>query len=336
MGQSLLIFKMGSQVIVAAALATLFSLILPGKCGEFTINHAPDVLKFGKGSYNLLKTSQLDDVLAASLGYTPKSSSSWKGLTVSSPFGHPSAALVLAVHGGGARVAQEGITYGLEEDQTLEDIFHDLKETVHGRSLRPTQFKHFSTYDSLAQASVKDLPEFVHLKEDVEPDSTFLREMVTLPQIAEKIEKSNISAENEQDILFLEIHSLAELVKEYGINSQQVAEAGNMLRTQLEKVSMRMRTLYDDSIVVMTTMIDQQEKLLRNTRSILGVSESGGEYNLAVEYSDNYPAIFNILLWGSIVLSLAILATSVSMATMDPGRDSIIYRMTNPRMKKDQ
>ncbi|CAL4085033.1 unnamed protein product, partial [Meganyctiphanes norvegica] len=303
-------------------------------CGEFTVNYAPHTLKFGKSGYNSLKTSQLDDVLAASLGYTPKSSS-WKGLTISSPFGHPTAALVMAVHGGGARVAQEGATYGLDEDIALEDIYHDLKETVHGRSLRPTQFKHFSTYDSFGETSLNGLPDLVHLKADKEPDTTFLREMVTLPQITEELEKSNISAENEQDIVFLEIHSLAELVKEYGINSQQVAEAGNMLRSQLEKVSVRMRNLYGDSIIVMTTMIDQQEQPAPNTRSILQSSESGGDYNLAVEYSENYPAIFNIVLWGSIVLSLSILAISVSMATMDPGRDSIIYRMTNPRMKKD-
>jgi len=326
---------MASQVIRLAFASALFSLILPGQCGEFTVNYAPHTLRFGKAGYTNLKTSQLDDLLAASLGYTPKSSK-WNGLTVSSPFGHPTAALVLAVHGGGARVAQEGTTYGLDEDITLETIYHDLKETVHGRSLRPTQFKHFSTYDSYGETSLSDLPELVHMKADKEPDSTFLREMVTLPQIVEKIEKSNMSAaENEQDIFFLEIHSLAELVKEYGINSQQVAEAGNMLRSQLEKVSLRMRNLYSDSIIVMTTMIDQVEQP-SSTRSILQSAESGGDYNLAVEYSENYPAIFNIVLWGSIVLSLSILAISVSMATMDPGRDSIIYRMTNPRMKKDQ
>lgn len=59
------------------------------------------------------------------------------------------------------------------------------------------------------------------------------------------------------------------------------------------------------------------------------------DYNLATQYTSDYPAIFNIVLWLSIILLLAVLATSVAMATMDPGRDSIIYRMTNPRMKKD-
>ena len=60
------------------------------------------------------------------------------------------------------------------------------------------------------------------------------------------------------------------------------------------------------------------------------------DLNLAKEYDVDYPAIFNIILFMSIVLSIAVLATSVATAYMDPGRDSIIYRMTNPRMKKDQ
>lgn len=57
--------------------------------------------------------------------------------------------------------------------------------------------------------------------------------------------------------------------------------------------------------------------------------------NLNKDYSSDYPAIFNIILWLSIVLALSILAISLAMWNMDPGRDSIIYRMTTMRMKKD-
>lgn len=60
------------------------------------------------------------------------------------------------------------------------------------------------------------------------------------------------------------------------------------------------------------------------------------DHNLAPDYGEDYPVIFNIIVILSLILIIAIIATSVSMAFMDPGRDSIIYRMTNPRMKKDQ
>lgn len=57
--------------------------------------------------------------------------------------------------------------------------------------------------------------------------------------------------------------------------------------------------------------------------------------NLAEVYSDNYPVIFNIILWFGVAFVFSLLAVSVFIADMDPGRDSIIYRMTSTRMKKD-
>jgi len=57
--------------------------------------------------------------------------------------------------------------------------------------------------------------------------------------------------------------------------------------------------------------------------------------NLAPEYSEDYPIIFNIWLWLVIVLVLSIYAVCVIMWYMDPGRDSIIYRMTSQRIKTD-
>jgi len=57
--------------------------------------------------------------------------------------------------------------------------------------------------------------------------------------------------------------------------------------------------------------------------------------NLATKYNSNYPVIFNIILWFSVVLVFSLLAISIVIGTMDPGRDSIIYRMTSTRMKKD-
>lgn len=60
-----------------------------------------------------------------------------------------------------------------------------------------------------------------------------------------------------------------------------------------------------------------------------------GNLNLAAEYSPDYPAVFNIILFLVITLSVIVLAASAATGYMDPGRDSIIYRMTNPKMKKD-
>lgn len=57
--------------------------------------------------------------------------------------------------------------------------------------------------------------------------------------------------------------------------------------------------------------------------------------NLADDYDEDFPVIFNIMLWFSIALIFALISICMVIANMDPGRDSIIYRMTSTRMKKD-
>ncbi|XP_011503147.1 PREDICTED: renin receptor [Ceratosolen solmsi marchali] len=59
------------------------------------------------------------------------------------------------------------------------------------------------------------------------------------------------------------------------------------------------------------------------------------DLNIANVYSEDYPVIFNIILWFGVVFFFSLLAICFTIAEMDPGRDSIIYRMTSNRMKKD-
>lgn len=59
------------------------------------------------------------------------------------------------------------------------------------------------------------------------------------------------------------------------------------------------------------------------------------DLNLAGSYSEDYPVIFNIILWFGVLIVFSTLAITYAIATMDPGRDSIIYRMTSTRIKKD-
>lgn len=58
--------------------------------------------------------------------------------------------------------------------------------------------------------------------------------------------------------------------------------------------------------------------------------------NEALFYSDQYPAMFNLLFWTSLILGLAIFGISYAMWNMDPGLDTVIYRMTSQRIKKEQ
>ncbi|XP_043518876.1 ATPase H(+)-transporting accessory protein 2 isoform X1 [Frieseomelitta varia] len=71
-------------------------------------------------------------------------------------------------------------------------------------------------------------------------------------------------------------------------------------------------------------------------KTYLDIQSIGQEkLNLAKTYSENYPVIFNILLWFGVFYVFSLIAICIAISQMDPGRDSIIYRMTSNRMKKD-
>ncbi|KZC09382.1 Renin receptor [Dufourea novaeangliae] len=69
-----------------------------------------------------------------------------------------------------------------------------------------------------------------------------------------------------------------------------------------------------------------------NSNTLIGQGEF---QNLAKKYSPNYPIMFNIFLWFGVIFVFSLLAICIAISEMDPGRDSIIYRMTSNRMKKD-
>ena len=57
--------------------------------------------------------------------------------------------------------------------------------------------------------------------------------------------------------------------------------------------------------------------------------------NVSESYDPNYDVMFNIILWMMVVLTVTIIMVSYGMWNMDPGTDSIIYRMTSQRLKRD-
>lgn len=97
----------------------------------------------------------------------------------------------------------------------------------------------------------------------------------------------------------------------------------------------------DDLISSLTVDdVDMGQPLVRKVRQVATTAApstpTAEELNLADDVSEDYPVIFNIILFLAITLILALIAISVALATMDPGRDSLIYRVTSAqRFKKD-
>lgn len=82
---------------------------------------------------------------------------------------------------------------------------------------------------------------------------------------------------------------------------------------------------------------NQEELRTLSRRSLLASKKTGvDKSDLNIDtYDANFAAIFNIWVWLVVVLALALYVISLSMWFMDPGKDSIIYRLTQQRVKAE-
>ncbi|XP_004523085.1 renin receptor [Ceratitis capitata] len=125
---------------------------------------------------------------------------------------------------------------------------------------------------------------------------------------------------------------VSDLVKDDADKKNVISLLVNELDTLQKKVASE--TSQSLLVVVVVHENEKDSSVSRKRRDALPGSKTN-TYNLAAYYDQNYPVIFNIILWFMVALGLSLLAVCYAIADMDPGRDSIIYRMTSTRMKKD-
>lgn len=315
-------------------LSVIFHVFMLGNCGDITVSYSPSSLRFG--SADSLYSSELDDVIAASLGYTPDGLT-WPGLTVTSAFKYPVASVVFGIKTEGFPIKIEGASYELKEDASLMESYNSVSSLIGARAERPVHFEKLNILSLTSHVDVAALPQTSSLSENNPIDMAFLQEMALLSTISDYLKVNSSRADNGQDIFFVNIDSFATLVKEYGADSLQVKEASELLRSSLEQALYRLRSLYDDRVVIFDALLSEERHVRRIREAMFAdVKNDSVSYNLASVYSEDFPVVFNIILILSIILVVAIIGVTAAMGFMDPGRDSIIYRMTNPRMKKDQ
>ncbi|EDL97633.1 ATPase, H+ transporting, lysosomal accessory protein 2, isoform CRA_c [Rattus norvegicus] len=113
---------------------------------------------------------------------------------------------------------------------------------------------------------------------------------------------------------------------------------GSVISYPLENFADDMYSLYGGNAVVeLVTVKSFDTSLVRKSRTILETKQENTQspYNLAYKYNLEYSVVFNLVLWIMTGLALAVIITSYNIWNMDPGYDSIIYRMTNQKIRMD-
>uniref|UniRef100_A0A2K5JEI1 Renin receptor n=2 Tax=Colobinae TaxID=9569 RepID=A0A2K5JEI1_COLAP len=171
-------------------------------------------------------------------------------------------------------------------------------------------------------------------------DLLFLSELQVLHDISSLLSRhKHLAKDHSPDLYSLELAGLDEIGKRYGEDSEQFRDASKILVDALQKFADDMYNLYGGNAVVeLVTVKSFDTSLVRKTRTILETKQAknpASPYNLAYKYNFEYSVVFNMVLWIMIALALAVIITSYNIWNMDPGYDSIIYRMTNQKIRMD-
>ncbi|KPI99933.1 Renin receptor [Papilio xuthus] len=348
-------------------LTLVLSILGANGAGEFSILHSPESLKFTGTSE--VEESLLKEIFSASFGLSVDQNSAWNGLSIVDPFNTPEAIVEVYVEGVsslGSIVEAKARNYPLVVDEYEPDTFKVIKHRIEqrfsngGNTLtniqlsNPGEFQSFfGVFGELAPPKVPKQT-LQHLKNDVEEDYQFLAELEALKLFISKINAGAISPDNIIDFYNFRFRSLHALSDLHGPNSLQAKEAKKLLGEALTELSKAFTKAYDGAVLVTAVCTDvaHTRRAVRSARlprqasspatpgpdtpmTPSGAGTPSPSANPSTSYSADYAAIFNILLWFGVVFVFTLVAIVYAIMDMDPGRDSIIYRMTSTRMKKD-
>ncbi|XP_042125564.1 renin receptor isoform X2 [Peromyscus maniculatus bairdii] len=303
-----------------ALFVALLSLLVTGVLGnEFSILRSPGSVVFRNGNWPI-PGDRIPDVAALSMGFSVKEDLSWPGLAVGNLFHRPRATVLVMVKGVEKLALPAGgvISYPLEN--AVPFTLDGVANSIHSL---------FS----------EETPVVLQLAPSEEADLLFLSELQVLRDISSLLSRhKHLAKDHSPDLYSLELAGLDELGKRYGEDSEQFRDASRILVDALQKFADDMYSLYGGNAVVeLVTVKSFDTSLVRKSRTILEVEEEITEipYNLAYKYNLEYSVVFNMVLWIMIGLALAVIIVSYNIWNMDPGYDSIIYRMTNQKIRMD-
>ncbi|XP_066105633.1 renin receptor isoform X3 [Saccopteryx bilineata] len=308
-----------------AVLIVFLSLLVAGVLGnEFSILRSPGSVVFRDGNWPI-PGERIPDVAALSMGFSVKEDLPWPGLAVGNLFQRPQATVTVMVKGVDKLALPPGsvISYPLENAvpfslDSVANSIHSLfsEETPVVLQLAPSEERVYmvgkanSAFEDLSvtlrqlhnrlfqENSVLNSLPLSSLSRNSEVDLLFLSELQVLHDISSLLSRhKHLARDHSPDLYSLELAGLEEIGKHYGEDSEQFQDASKILVDALQK----------------------------NT----------SPYNLAYKYNFEYSVVFNMVLWIMITLALAVIVISYNLWNMDPGYDSIIYRMTNQKIRMD-
>ncbi|KAL3990139.1 Renin receptor-like family protein [Acanthocheilonema viteae] len=177
-------------------------------------------------------------------------------------------------------------------------------------------------------------------KVEVKTKSKLLRqEIENLYKIAESISKSKVApTKNVPTIFIIDVNGLLTAGQE--LSEEEYKRAVSELENAIWHLISVLRSIYNDRVIAELitepmSEIKRRQKRQNPESGVHRIMKLRKDLNVYQFSSTNYPAMFGIFLLTSIALSVAVLFVAIGLWNMEPGKDSIIYRVVTTRMKKD-
>ncbi|XP_052784830.1 renin receptor-like [Mya arenaria] len=361
--------RLPAKMIIFVLSISLLSLASGQK---MIVAHAPQYVTFQEQG-KPLPTSDVSKMISHTLGMPTKSDMTWHGMQHGSVFKRPKANVlvtVLTVEGQPGPMVTSKAEFPVELDNAGVDI-SELMSSLNGNFMGKTPL----TVDTGLDNSIFDvrsgfdvfkrIPNTLRrmsdrlmdgdsvaqqhtvgtLNSSINTDLSLMGELQVIQDVINTVKSDeSFKSSGTPDIFSFTISGLQGLAQEHGQDSSQVADAGNLISSFLNKMTEQFITLYKDNVVVEILLVTPPTGYVRKVRALqqattpkpaVPIIRNETNSKVAPDYDENYPVMFNIVLWLMIFLAVSMLAVSYGIWNIDPGRDSIIYRMTTTRLKKD-
>uniref|UniRef100_A0A336M3W7 CSON002253 protein n=1 Tax=Culicoides sonorensis TaxID=179676 RepID=A0A336M3W7_CULSO len=315
-------------VVIFVVFASIFS----AYGDQLTILRTPKALDF-KGS-SALSTESIQQVYATSLGYsivTSPDTSGWEGLTVNDPFNTASGFVSIIVEGLSDIEFKNLKSYSIygsgdPVSSALDDV-HKHEGTSVDLDLKTDVGKTLETVYGVLVPQFTRKVNFLKPK-DNKADQDFLNQIAMIDGLSQML-KENYDHVPTATVIRISLENVLNL---HQVTTPAYDETLKILKSSIEDLVVSTEKAYKNKALI--TLITSVQSIHKRVRRAV-TTDDDRKYNIAPTYDENYPVIFNIVFWFSVVMIFTLLAISLAIGNMDPGRDSIIYRMTSTRIKKD-
>ncbi|KAL6736777.1 hypothetical protein Aduo_007090 [Ancylostoma duodenale] len=320
-------------------------LVLAAACSASVIEFVsvPASVKLPSSSASDLRLSQLPQLNANLLGLSAEGVSGFEVET--DLFSRPRAIAVIRIEGVDKLNDGNADTYNLENDRS--DQFSTLNEQLAHSFGSDREFVTVNR-DGISGSAIAQGISKREVNNDIKTKLSALREELdNVYRLSATVnaEKAKFKTTSAPDVYLVTIRGLAG----ENLNDEDRNIAMKDIQKAINKLGNALSDVYGDQAVVEVVSISnavkypeasEEQTLVRRKRAA-DLSDTDKnlktwreQLNVYVFVSTDYPAMFAIFAGLTIILALAVLYTVVGMMSMDPSKDSIIYRMTTTRMKK--